>query len=184
MEALEKVTAFIENLEKKTFYTYLGIILGGVFLVAGGIFFRYYRNIHVLDEQLSQVNQNREKVQEVLTKLISVQKQRESVDRLLDDKVPFRLTEYILKLSNDLNIRLVKPDREPKDTQFDDRYTESELNVQFPQMDMQQLTKLLEEMSLNKRIYTKSLEITKIKNQPKIEVKLTIGTLIKKPKTP
>jgi len=183
MEALEKVSAFIENLETKAFYTYLGIILGGVLLVAGGILFRYHRNINALDEQLAQVNDEREKVQEVLTKLASVQKQRESVDRLLDEKEPFRLTEYILKLTNDLNIRPVKPDREPKDTPFDDRYTESELNVQFPQMDMQQLTKLLEEMNINKRIYTKSLEIAKIPKQ-KIEVKLTIGTLLKKPRTP
>ncbi len=183
MEALEKVSAFIENLDTKTFYTYLGIVLGCVLLLSGGILFRYYRNITALDEQLAQVNEEREKVQDVLTKLASVQKQRESVDRLLDDKVPFYLLEYFLKLTNQLGIRPVKHDRSPKETALDDRYTESELNVEFPQMDMQQLTKLLEEMSINKRIYTKSLEITKIPKQPKIEVKITIGTLLKKPRT-
>src|SRR2546423_103943 len=118
MEALDKVTAFIENLETKTFYTYLGIILGGVLLLAGGILFRYYRNATALDEKITLVNEEREKVQEVLTKLASVQKQRESVDRLLDDKVPFYLLEYFQKLTNQLGIRNVKHDRTPKDTQL------------------------------------------------------------------
>ncbi len=183
MEALDKVSAFIENLEIKTFYKYLGIILGGILLLAGVIAFRYYRNITALYEKLEQVNEDREKVQSVLTKLRSVEEQRKSIDRILDEKEPFYLIEYFQKLTNKLGIKNVKHDRQPKDTQLDDRYTESELNVEFPQMDMQQLTRLLEEMSLNKRIYTKSLEITKIPKQPKIEVKLTIGTLIKKPKT-
>ncbi len=51
MEALEKVSAFIENLETKTFYKYLGIILSGVLLVGGGILFRYYRTITALHEK-------------------------------------------------------------------------------------------------------------------------------------
>jgi hypothetical protein len=183
MEALEKISAFIENLETRTFYRYLGIILGVILLLAGGIIFRYYRAMNALHEKLEQVNDDRQKVQDVLTKLRSVEKQRESVDRILDEKEPFYLLEYFQKLTNQLGIRNVKHDRTPKETTLDDRYTENELNVEFPQMDMQQLTKLLEEMSLNKRIYTKSLEITKIAKQPKIEVKMTIGTLIKKSRT-
>lgn len=183
MEALEKISAFIENLEIKTFYKYLGILLGGILLIAGIIVFRYHRNSSALYEKIEQVNEDREKVQSVLTKLRSVEEQRKSIDRLLDEKEPFYLLEYFQKLTNKLGIRNVKHDRSPKETALDDRYTESELNVEFPQMDMQQLTRLLEEMSLNKRIYTKSLEITKIQKQPKIEVRMTIGTLIKKPRT-
>ena len=183
MEALDKISAFIENLEIKTFYKYLGIILGGILLLAGIIAFRYHRNSNALYEKLEQVNEEREKVQNVLTKLRSVEEQRKSIDRILDEKEPFYLIEYFQNLTNKLGIKNVKHDRRPKETPLDDRYTENELNVEFPQMDMQQLTRLLEEMSLNKRIYTKSLEITKIPKQPKIEVKLTIGTLIKKPKT-
>lgn len=183
MEALEKVSAFVENLETKTFYTYLGIFLSGVILLAGGIVFHYYRTINTLDTRLEEVNKEREKVQDVLTKLRSVQEQRASVDRLLDEKEPFYLIEYFQKLINKLGIKNPRYDREPIEKKLDERYTESELNVVFPQMDMQQLTKLLEEMSISKRIYTKSLEITKLAKQPKIEVKLTIGTLIKKPKT-
>lgn len=183
MEALEKISAFIENLEIKTFYKYLGIFLGGILLLAGVIAFRYHRNITALQEKLEQINEERTQVQSVLTKLGSVEEQRKSIDRILDEKEPFYLIGYFQQLTNKLGIKNVKHDRQQKDTALDDRYTESELNVEFPQMDMQQLTKLLEEMSLNKRIYTKSLEITKIPKQPKIEVKMTIGTLIKKPKT-
>jgi len=185
MEALEKVSAFIENLEIKTFYKYLGIILGVILLLAGIIVFRYHRNITALYETLEHVNEERSEVQKVLTKLRSVEEQRKSIDHMLNEKEPFYLKGYFQQVTNKLGIRSenVKTDREPKDTPLDDRYTESELNVEFPRMDMQQLTKLLEELSINKRIYTKSLEITKIPKQPKIEVKLTIGTLIKKPKT-
>lgn len=183
MEALEKVSAFIENLEIKTFYKYLGIILGVILLLAGIIVFRYHRNTTALYEKLDQVNEERNTVQRVLTQLRSVEEQRKSIDRILDEKEPFYLKGYFQQLTNNLGIKNVKTDKEPKDTPLYDRYTESELNVEFPQMDMQQLTKLLEEMSPNGRIYTKSLEITKIPKQPKIEVKMTIGTLIKKPKT-
>jgi len=183
MEALEKVSAFIENLETRTFYKYLGIIIAVVLLLAGGIAFRYYRKITALDEKLAQVNEEREKVQEVLTKLESVQRQRASIDQILNEKETFYLVEYLQNLMNKLGIKNFKADR-PKDTPLDERYTESELNVEFSQMDMQQLTRLLEEISFNKRIYTKTLEITKSAKQPKIEVKLTIGTLLKKPRTP
>jgi hypothetical protein len=183
MEALEKISAFIEHLELKTFYKYLGIFLATILLISGGIIFRYYRNMNALHEKLEQVNEDRSKVQSILTKLRSVEEERKSIDRILNEKEPFYLIEYFQNLTNKLGIRNFKHDRSPKDTPLDERYTESELNVEFPQMDMQQLTKLLEEMSLNKRIYTKSLEITKIPKQPKIAVKLTIGTLIKKSKT-
>lgn len=185
MELLDKINGFIENLEIKTFYKYLAIIISCIVLLAGIIVFRYYRNITALQSKLVEINEERAKVQEILTKLQSVKEQRAEVDRMLDEKEQFYIKDYFLKLTTQLGIKNMKTDRQRvTPLTGDERYSESELNIEFTQMDMKQLTELLQELSKNKRIYTKEIEIAKSPKQPKIEVKLTIGTLIKKSTMP
>ncbi len=68
MAALNKIKTFFEGLDEKSFYKYLAIYLGIVFLLVVLMVFRYYQNINYLKQRINTTNELREDARQVLEK--------------------------------------------------------------------------------------------------------------------
>jgi len=180
MEALEKIRAFFEGMEEKDFYKYIALFISTVFLIVGFIVFRYYQNINYLKKRIDVVNELREEAHQVLEKSLRVEQQRKEVNHILEEDADFKIIGYFEGLVE--KFKLPKPtEKRVTETNLDDEYRESTLEIKFTDMNMKALAELLQEIEQNKRIYSKTLEISKSKKQPNtIEVNLSIATLHKK----
>ncbi len=180
MAALEKIKTFFEGLDEKTFYKYLAIYLGIVFVLVGLMIFRYYQNINYLDQRINTVNELREDARQVLEKSVRVEQQHKEVNRILEEDPDFKIKGYFDNLIDKLNLPQPTLTRVTK-TSRDENYEESSLEIKFTDITMKELAQLLQDIEQNKRIYSKALEINVSKKQPHtIDVNLTIATLHKK----
>lgn len=182
MEFLTKQLSALEQIPQKKFYTYLGIFLASILTVSALIGYRYYSYMQFLHERIEQINELRDQVQDLLTQSEQVKKQFDAVRKMLDEDEDFKITGYLKDLLNTFKI----PEKNrvvviPSTTERDEKYTETELKIQLTELNMKQLTELLQEISNNTRVYTKELEITKSrKNTRAIDIHITIATVSKK----
>lgn len=182
MEALEKIKNFIENLEEKKFYKYLIGTLGILILILMLIVFRHYRTVQRLKKRINSINEIREEeVKKILHQADLVEKQRKEVDAMLAEDEDFKIGGYLKNLLEKLGLSDKKTVESPSQIDREDNYRESILAIKFTDMDMKQLTELLNEIEQTRRIYTKELEIMKSRKTPdKLEVNITIATLLLK----
>jgi hypothetical protein len=181
MEFFKKIVAYIQQLSQKNFYTYSGIYVGGVVILSLLLILRYYSNSQYLIEQNNNINDQRERVQQLLTDAQQVQKQKTEVNKMIEQDEDFNILAYfqttLAKLGLNKHLGTIANTR----TDREDNYTEEEAKAQLSDLTMKQLTELLQEIEQNKRIYSKELEIVKSKKrQNTIEISITIATLIKK----
>lgn len=182
MILLDRIREKLEKLDEKEFYKYCAIFLGIILLLATIIIVRYYITTSSLNKQMKRVNAMREEVKEILDKYEMVKKQREEVNALLEKDEEFILEEYLERLRNRLHLTYTIESRTtaPRDTV----YQEIAINAKFTNMNMRELTELLQELEKNKLVYTKDLDIVKSKTRPgTLDVSITIATLKKAPKT-
>jgi len=182
MVILDKIRTFLENLEQKTFYTYIIGYLIGCVLLAGLIVFYFYSSTIFLQKKIKKINHAREDNVKVLLETASlVAQQRAAVEEVLSKDPDFKIAGYFKTLLIKLNLKEKEVAEETTTTDREDNYRESELNAKFEDMSMKELTELLQELEQNSRISTKRIEITKAKKKPKtIEVQITITTLLPK----
>lgn len=179
MKAIEKISAYINTLSEKELYRYLLIIVGSIVFCFFSIIFIYNRRINYLKRQINALNITREEeVKKILTRAAFVQQQRTEVDAILAEDKDFKIGGYFNDVLNKLGLTNKKTIESPSQIDREGKYRESILNIKFTDMDMKQLSELLNEIEKNKRIFTKDLEITVSKKTPhKIDVNLTIATL-------
>ncbi len=180
MTVIEQIKSFFESLETKDFYKYIGIFLAACSLIGGGVVFQYYRKVSSLKKHIAEINEYREDdVRVILQQALQVKQQRAEVDTILSEDVDFKIGGYFKDLLDKLKLTEKKVSEETSQVDREDNYRESELNAKFEDMNMQQLTELLQELERNKRISTKQLDITKSKKKADtLEVQITIGTLL------
>jgi|GEM_PF-441787 len=183
MEFFKKIITYIQQLSQKNFYTYSGIYVGIIALLSLLLIIRYYRNAQYLVEQSNTVNEQRERVQLLLNDAQQVQKQKAEVNKMIEQEEDFNILAYFQSVlaENGLlekNLVVINPVTR---TDREDNYTEEEVKAQLTDLNMKQLTELLQKLEQNKRIYSKELEIVKKKKQHNtIEITITIATLVKK----
>ena len=185
MEFIEKIYAYISNLDEKRFYQYIIGFLCAVGLLMLLVMFQYYRSISSLKSQIAQLNDEREQARTILDKGQIVKKEQREIDTIIAKDENFKIQEFFedllakLGLSQKVetdSLEVTSPEREGK-------YRESVLTAKFSGMTMKELTELLQELELNPRVFTKELEITSSqKPANSIGVTLTIATLEPKPK--
>lgn len=178
MVLLDKIVAFIEGIDEKQFYKYA---LGGVFIIAtlvGIILIRHSYSARAIKRHISAINADREDVRQILNRFVAVEKQRADVNAVLAEEPDFKIGGYIddlLKkqgLSNKIKVQNITP------VEREGIYREVLLTLQLSDMNIQELTTLLDEIEQKRRIYVKLLQTTKSKKTPgTIEVTLTVGTL-------
>lgn len=180
MGIIEKIRSFVETIETKNFYKYITVFLIGISTFASIIVFQYYRKVKHWKERITLINELREDdVKVVLEKAQHVQQQRAEVDAILAEDEDFKIGGYFKDLLAKLQLSEKEIAEETIQIDREDNYRESELNAKFEDMNMKQLTKLLQEIEKNKRIFTKKLEIMKSKKKlGTIETQITIATLL------
>lgn len=183
MKALEKVQSFVDNLEGRSFYTYLAGIISAVLIAAGLIVVFYYKSLYKVEERISTINEKRVEIKRLLTKYEQVKKQRNEVDTLFAEDVGFKIAGYFSSVLIKLNLQDKKATTDQiSRVEHEGKYQETVLKAQLIDMNMRQLCELLSEIEQNKRIYTKELDITKSKKKPRaLDITLTIAAL--EPKT-
>ncbi|MEX0849595.1 MAG: hypothetical protein WD055_05170 [Candidatus Dependentiae bacterium] len=179
MNIVNKIKDFLDNLDIKNFYKYSGIFIGVITLLSFFLIYRFYSNIDHYKRQIRNLNDVRQEVQELLEKASSVKQQKEQVNAMLEADPNFKIAGYFKEILAQLNLTnkqisstVTTQERGEQD------YNESILSAKFGDMNMKNVSELLNLLEQNKRVYTKELEIQKSRKTPRaIEVQLTIATL-------
>lgn len=184
MAWLDSLKTFINNLDEKQFYLYLGGFIGAVLLgIILGITL-FYRDVSSYKKQIAKLNEQREEIKTILQKNYRVEQQRTKINQLLAEK-NFKIGGVFEELLARLQLTNNKESTRTLSTEKDNEYRESSLEARLVNITMQQLCTLLNEMHTNKLIYTKEVDITKSKRVPRtIDVTLTIATLERISETP
>ncbi len=178
MNMLEKITHFLLTREQEDFYKYVGGYLIGLFLVCSVIIGYYISAASGLKSTLNSLYKTQQESKLLLEKVKVIEKQKESVDKLLDTEKNFKIKNYFDELIKNLNLTSFQR-KEAEVTEEEilkDQYSEIKLSAQLYGISMKQLCQVLETLEKKERLYTKDLSITKGRG-PTIDVSITIGTL-------
>ena len=184
MAWLDPIKTFINNLDEKQFYLYLGGLLGTIFLIIVLIISLFYRNVGYYKKQFHLVNEQRQEIQTLLQKNFRVDQQQTKINQLLDENKNFKIGDPFEKLLPQLQLSEKRVSSHTFTLEVSPGYIENDLEARFVDMTMQQLCRLLNELRSYKLVYPKNLEITKSKRTPRtIDVTLVIATLQHKEST-
>ena len=184
MELLNKIQSYLTSLDQKRFYQYVGGALGIVAVIMLLLMFQYYRKISSLKSTIVTTNQEREEVKKILDDARKIKKGQKEIDAILAQDPNFKIAGYFEDLTSRLGLAQKRSSLAEVSTVVSEgKYQESVLQAKFTSITMKDLAQLLQEIELNKRVFTKELDITKAQKQANsIDVSLTIATLEPKPK--
>lgn len=184
MKILTVVQTYLDSIEEKRFYQYLIGLAVIILLLLAGIIFQYYRSVRSLKAEINRINEERQEIRTLLSKARIVKKEQKEIDAILAKDENFKIAGYFedvigkLGLANKKasDVQVTTPSREGK-------YQESVLQAKFSGMTMKDVAELLQEIELNKRVFTKELDIIVSPKKPgTIDVTITVATLEPKPK--
>lgn len=173
MEFINKVTTYIDSLEEKKFYRMVAISFSVLMLIIFIIIYKYFGTISDLKKRIRQTNELRAQTRQIISQYQQVVRQQQEVDSMLAEDPNFKILGYFTELRNKLGLAATET---TSTVDRDDKYRETTVTGQFFGITMKQLVELLKLIEQNKRVYTKSLEISAAKGK-KIDVTLTIATL-------
>lgn len=183
MELFDKIQAYLNSLEQKRFYQYVGGALGIIALIMFLLMFQYYRKVRSLKQMVVSTNELREEAQKILDKGQQIKKDQKEINAILAQDPNFKIAGYFADLTSKMGLaqNLLPPSIST--ALQEGQYQETILQAKFNNITMKQLTELLQEVELNKRVFIKELDITRAKKQANsIDATLTIATLEPKPK--
>ena len=147
------------------------------------IMFLYYRSVSSLKAEIAQINETRKQARLILDKGQIVKKEQREIDAIIAKNEDFKIGAFFQDLLAKLGLSNKKDASEVTSNELEGKYRESVLTAKFSGMTMKELTELLQELELNRRVFTKELDITASQKPPNsIDVTLTIATLEPKPK--
>lgn len=183
MEIIEKIYAYISDLEERRFYQYIIGFLCVIGLLMLLAMFQYYRSVRHLKSNIAQINEIREEARSILNRGQIVEKEQREIDAIIAKEEHFKIGQYLEELLAKMGLSNKKDSLDFTYPAREGKYRESVLTARFSGMSMKELTELLQEVELNRRVFTKELEITASQKTPNsIDVRLTIATLEPKPK--
>lgn len=179
LHVIKKYLEYIETLDtQKIIQIVIGICLS-IGIMWGVYTWRYIAITKKLQKSLNVLNQQREEARILREKMLQVQNQRQSVDRMLEQEKDFKIAGYMTDLLTKLKLSEKKRMAETSQTDVQETYKETEMTLSLIDMNMQQLVELLYAIEQKERLYIKRLEIERSKKQPSsIEVQINIATLI------
>ena len=181
MKILESLSAFLDSLDLRDFYKYIAITLGITLLLVSFTVYRFYSNVGYYKKQIQSISNQREEIQELLEKAALIKEQKKEVNNILEAEPNFKIAGYFDNVLARLQLTS-KKDKEnevtPPQELGEQDYNERILSAQFSNMNMKELSELLNVLEQNKRVYTKELEMQRSqKKPPSLKVQLTIATL-------
>ncbi len=184
MKILNNVQTYLNTIEEKRFYQYLIGVCVAILLLSAGIIFQYYRSVRSLKAEINSINEERAEIRTLLSKARIVKKEQKEIDAILAKDENFKIAGYF----EDVTAKLGLANKKASDAQVttssqEGKYQESVLQAKFSGMTMKDVAELLQEIELNKRVFTKELDIAvSPKKAGTVDVTLTIATLEPKPK--
>lgn len=179
MKIVQQIQDFLDTIDTKDFYKYIGGIILAIVLVFCLLVYRFYSNVSYYKGQLKTINNQREEIRELLDIAALTKEQKQTINAMLEANPDFKIAGYFKKVLDQLGLT----QKETSNTvtsqeRGEQNYNEIVLSAKFTDMTMKDLTELLNVLEKNKRIYTKDLEIQRPKKaQRTIDVQLTIATL-------
>jgi hypothetical protein len=182
MNILDRIRQFISKMSFAEFRLYSIVFLSCVVVLVIGVDIQVYRKSRALLKQIKRLNDEREEeVRTVLQKGAFIKRQQEEMNRLLSEDLDFKIAGYTDTVLKKLGLSGKKIMDAATQSDIDQTYRESSLQMRLEDMNMRDLTKLLQAFENNKRISIKQLEITKSSKRPNtIEVQITISTMLLK----
>lgn len=182
MIIFEKIHHMLVKLNERQFQLFIAATLGVSFLFITFFDIQLYRVSRKLKIKIRKLNIEREdRVREILIKGNHIKQQKDEMDRLLKEDVNFKIAGYFNVVLKKLGVAKKKTTETTTQTDIDAVYRESTLSARLDEMDMKELTELLQVLENNKRISIKRLEIfASSKKQNAIDVQLTIATMLLK----
>jgi len=182
MNIIETARAGILEQPPQRLQKIMWAIIATIACATGILIWSHISTISSLQQQLKTNNTYRRRAQKLVSRYQRIQKQKQSVDAVLEKDPNFKIKEYMNKLINDLQfdantVTQIDVGR-PRDVQSG--YTEVSLDVSFTGINTKQLVTLMHESEKNERVYIKSVTINKQKQAQKIDATLTVATLHKK----
>lgn len=177
MEILNNIRGFISRLDEQKFFNYTAIFLGVLALLFG--FFLYQGIGSITDEQerIETINDAREEAQDLIARFEQVKKQRAKVNKILTEDRRFKISDYFNKLLEKHNLeRHLQTEPKVAEDTLDRNYKEVRITPLLKQINMRQLTQLLQDIEDKERVYIKKLDITKTE-PASIDAMITIATL-------
>lgn len=179
VQFLENIKLHIAQLDEKTFLAYMFGFLLGTLLIIGGISYYYYSAVADLNEQITELNVKRSEMRTLFERETRVRKQEDEVKEMLTKDTEFSLPQEFKKICTALSLQPAGEPQPSSTVLLSGKYREYTLPARFENVDMKQICELLEAIEAVKRIYTKSIDITRSPNAPaKLNVMLVIGTLL------
>lgn len=177
-----QVTDFFWNLDKKKFNQITIGLLTGTTIILGGIIYLQFRRTSHFKKEMNIINKNRERVKEILEKNELIKMQRARAEEILAQNKQFKLKQYIeddllKQLNLGANLKSDPVSINDLENLRAQGYEEVRMVLDLININMKQLIDLLDILEHNNRIVLKKLEITKSKQQPTIDVTLTMSTL-------
>jgi uncharacterized protein YlaN (UPF0358 family) len=182
MIIFEKIQHILQKLSERQFQIFIGTVVGISLLFIALFDIQLYRLSRQLKTKIKRLNIEREdRVRDILTKGGYIKQQKEEMDRLLKEDVNFKIAGYFSVVLKKLGMARKKITETTTQTDIDVVYRESSLAARLDEMDMKELTELLQVLENNKRISIKRLEIFASTKKPNaIDVQLTIATMLLK----
>jgi hypothetical protein len=175
----------LDNTQSKKFL--LGTSFG-IFALFVLLLYAQFNAITRLRNEMSMINNNRMRINDMLQKNAILKKHKEHVEEIIALDKTFKLKEYIEKLVEklDLNKQFKRADPSTKDIENlkEQGYSEIYMEAEFINMNMKQLTNLLNELESKDRIDLKRVDIIKAPKKNTIDVQLIITTLQHKIESP
>lgn len=179
MQFIDTIKLHIAQLDEKKFLAYMGGFLLGTLLIMSGIFYYYYSAVEDLNDQIETLNKDRSAMRSLFERETRVKKQESDVNKMLKEDTGFNIAEEFKKICTKLSLQSNAEPILGESVQLAGKYREYTLSARFENIDMKQICELLEEIESIKRLYTKSIDITRTQSTPaKLNVTLVIGTLL------
>ena len=178
---INQITDFFWNLDKKQFNHIVIGLLAGTTLILGTTIYLQFRRARSFKKEMAVINNNRTSIKEILEKNEQIKMQQKRAEEILAKDKQFKLKEYFETLLNTMqpqpNLKSDPITTKDLENLRAQGYEEVGMDAELVNLNMKQLVDLLSALEQNERIDIKKLEITKSKQQPTIDVMLTIGTL-------
>lgn len=180
MNGLETIRSFLDKTPHKTLLLYAALYTGVIVMMAGIITYGYYYSIYESMNNLETINELRQEARLILQKAHYVRMQRDEVDAMLSQDPDFKIGGYFDEVLGRLQLKAKETQSDITQTDRDDQYREVELHARFVDMNMKQVTELLQAIEQNKRVYSKRLDIAYSKKNGLLDVEIVIATLLPK----
>ncbi|HBL98166.1 TPA: hypothetical protein DDZ86_00815 [Candidatus Dependentiae bacterium] len=179
MNFLVRLKHFLDELDRKRFYQYMGgVILFVALLLTGVVFFERYR-IGNLKDEIKKTNKLRDEARELLRRNAIVNLHKTEVDEILTQDKLFRIKEFFSQVVAEVGLtgNSSKEAELSSPQDLNNGYSEIRLDASFTGISTQQLSNLLVQLGKNRRIYIKELVATKSQQKATIDVSLIVATL-------